>query len=358
MTLYFGITFYVLFQMHKRFSTFPKIYQIVDMFLFAKISIIDTKYAFVSCYYPIKSGRIRHTIDEYKYRISKLFDVFNKSLQLFIFTNNEGRQILESSRIVDNRTIPFESNIKMIIKYNSVFDIPKIAERRAEYEEIGEIMQKSCNYNVSAEIGGIWNAKIIFLQEVIENYSSDSKLFFWVDIGIFKTEDMARKIVPNEWPCVRRIEKIFAFETNPQSPVKTYTNKILIWALVRPFERARSIDQVNINAYERFVMAGFMGGPREKMLYLLNEYWKIQDVVIKKKQFVLREELMLGGYMTLNKNDVFLFNTNGKQRCSIGESCIGFTYHSNVCRFENSVYVYVTRGGRYLPVEKPLGDWL
>lgn len=164
MTLYFGITFYVLFQMHKRFS----------------------------------------------HNLSKLFNVFNKSLPLFIFTNNEGRQILESSRIVDNRTIPFESNIKMIIKYNSVFDIPKIAERRAEYEEIGEIMQKSCNYNVSSEIGGIWNAKIIFLQEVIENYSSDSKLFFWVDIGIFKTEEMARKIVPNEWPCVRRIEKIFS----------------------------------------------------------------------------------------------------------------------------------------------------
>ena len=43
----------------------------------------DNKYAFVTCFYPIKEGQMKQSIDEYKTKISRLF-IYN----LFITINN------------------------------------------------------------------------------------------------------------------------------------------------------------------------------------------------------------------------------------------------------------------------------
>ena len=93
------------------------------------------------------------------------------------------------------------------------------------------------------------------------------------------------------------------------------------------------------------------------MLSFINEYWRIQDYLIKKKQYVLREEFLIAAYMALNKNNIFMLDTT-YQRCNQFESCVSFIYHTNLCKFDNSVHFFVTRGGRYLPVSKSLGSWL
>ena len=353
MLLYLGVTLFITNYIFKKFLAFSYIHCNININLF-----IDKKIAFVSSFYPLKGGIIRHPIDEYINRFSKLFKLFNNKLMLYVFTNNEGEGILKLSKNFDGKNISFGSHIKLINKYQNIFDVPKIAERKKEYEEIGEIMKKECSYNVSAEIGAIWNAKFCFLQEVIEFYSIDTKLYFWIDIGIFKTDDLYKKIIPLEWPSVNRIEKIFSFETDQQtSSEKVYTNKILTWGFTRAFERARSLEQVNLAAYDIFILAGFFGGPRALMLSFINEYWRIQDYLIKKKQYVLREEFLIAAYMALNKNNIFMLDTT-YQRCNQFESCVSFIYHTNLCKFDNSVHFFVTRGGRYLPVSKSLGSWL
>lgn len=79
---------------------------------------------------------------------------------------------------------------------------------------------------------------------------------------------------------------------------------------------------------------------------------------MKKNQFVLREEFMIGSYLSMNKNDFFMTKAKKCQNCNMFESCMGFIDQENVCQLDNSVYVFVTKKGYYVPIRKKLGDWL
>ena len=358
---FFSLFLLVFIYIFTQAYSFSYSYRKFDMNLDLKKRRINNKYAFVSCFYPIKTGVMRHSIEEYKNRISRLFNSFSKNLLLFIFTTNEGKEILQSSRIINGQNVPISSNIELITKYQSIFEIPQISKRKEQYREIAKIMETKSQYNISLEIGAIWTSKLVFLQEVIENYSKESKLFFWIDIGAIKTDELLNRIIDSEWPSTKRMDKILTFENNDQNQhnfsEKVYTNKVAFWGVVRPFLRPKSLDDVNLEAYELFIGAAFFGGARKTLISFLNEYWRIQDFLIKKKQFVLREEFMFAAYIALNKNDVFMIDLM-KQKCSKYESFIGFISKSNICKFDNSVYLFATRKGKLIPVPKSLGDWL
>ena len=299
---------------------------------------ISDKMAFVSCFFPIKEGIVRHSVEEYKSRASRLFKSFNTNIKLFVFTSNEGKDILQSSRLNEKKQIILpNSNVIFNTKYQNVFDIPKLSKYKNQYEKVAKIMQKA-GYNYSAEIGAIWNSKLIFLQEVIENYSKTSKLFFWIDIGIVKDDEYFHKKMPLEWPSLERIEKIFSFEveqTNLSNSTieKVYTKKVLFWGIMRKIIKPTSIENLDIGSYDYFVHAAFFGGPREMMISLLNEYWKIHDYVIVKDQCVLREELILGAYVALNKNYVFMINLE-YSHCHNYHTCVGFIAKYNLFKLK------------------------
>lgn len=320
----------------------------------------NNKITFVSCFFPLKSGIIRHSIKYYKKKMSRLFNLFSENIKLFIFTSNEGKEILQNSRLNEkNQSIPLSSNIKFITKYQTVFDIPRISKYQNQYEIVAKIMQKAVPYNISAEIGAIWNSKLVFIQEVIENYSKSSIFFFWIDIAIVKTDEYFHMQIPLEWPSSERIEKIFSFEVDQKntSSEKVYTNKILFWGELKSIKKPESINNIDISKYECFVRAGFFGGTRKKMISFMSEYWKIHDFFLEKKQFVLREEFILGAFLALNKNDVFMID-KFSSKCLYLQSCVGFIAKYNLCKFNNFVHVFKTNRGKYIPIKKDLGDWI
>ena len=170
--------------------------------------------------------------------------------------------------------------IKFIIKYQSVYDIPQIAKYKRQYEIISDIMIHSEFYkkrkiNISAEIGSIWNSKIIFLKEIIENQDIKTKFIFWIDIGIIKTDEYFHKNDFFIWPSIERIEKIYQN--------KKYKDRMLFWAYPAKVKLAKSLDDAVLTNYDFFIHAAFFGGPINCFEKFIFEYWNIHDFLIKKK---------------------------------------------------------------------------
>lgn len=343
------------------FSNFTK-----NLFLspirFSQNSLLDMRLAFVSCFFPIKSGKIRHPISEYKLKASKIFQNFPKSLLLYIFTTSEGNKILEEAKYINNSKQSAFYNIKIITKYQSVFEIPEILKYKREYEEISEIMNREPLYkhnkrNISLEIGSIWNSKLIFLREVINQYNIYAKLIFWIDIGIFKNDEYFHKNQSLIWPSIERIEKIFSFQIDLNSLNIEYTQKMLFWVFPKKIQYKNSLEKINLSDYDVFIHAAFFGGPRQVFLNFLNEYWKIHDTLIKQKQFVLREEFIFAAYVVLNKEKAFFINMGGS-KCYIFHSSIGFISKFNLCNYKNKLLLYAKKGKILYPVYYSLDSWL
>lgn len=69
------------------------------------------------------------------------------------------------------------------------------------------------------------------------------------------------------------------------------------------------------------------------MISFLNEYWKIHDFLVERNQFILREELVFGAYIALNKNDVFMINMQNS-RCNEYHTCVGFITKYNLFKLK------------------------
>ena len=334
---FFVALLFILAYSSTKMCSFPYLYRLNGSTIDMKPKVPSDKYAFVSCFFPIKEGPIIHTIDEYKTSFSRLANYFNKNLSLFIFTNDEGKKILQNSRFSNDQSISLTSNIKFITKYQNIFDAPKISEYKTQYESIAKEVQADSSTNISAEIGAINNAKFAFLQDIIEIYTKDLKLVFWIDIDLIKTDDIASLIDPLSWPSPERIDKIFTFETDEVFTENGLTEKVLLWGAAKSFQRVSSADEANLEDYEGLVNSGFFGGTKEKVTYLIEHFWSIHNTLADKKKNVLRDDLLLGVFMSLNKNDVFLFDMNW-QKCNKLVSCVGYLYKSNVCEYNNQLH--------------------
>lgn len=68
----------------------------------------------------------------------------NTNIKLFVFTSNEGKDILQSSRLNEKKQIILpNSNVIFNTKYQNVFDIPKLSKYKNQYEKVAKIMQKA-----------------------------------------------------------------------------------------------------------------------------------------------------------------------------------------------------------------------
>lgn len=313
----------------------------------------ESEYAFVSCFFPIKKGKIRHTILDYQIKASRLLNSFSNTLPLFIYTTTEGKSMLEKAKKL-NSSLPITPNVKFITNYQSVYDIPRISQYKKQYEDISKTMvryfkRKGRRKNISAEIGAIWNSKIVFLNEIIEKYETTFKFVFWIDIGIIKTDEYFHKNETFIWPSVERIKKIFQKDK--------FKQRMLFWICPGNVKNAKSLDEINLKNYDVFIHAAFFGGSLKSFKKFIPEYWKIHDNLIKKKQFVLREEMVMSAYAVLNINDVFLFNMKAS-KCYFYHSCVGFISKYNLCKYPNNVITLVPKKINMLFSNESLGDWL
>ena len=291
------------------------------------------KMVFVSCFFPVTTGKLRHPISVYYQRAQLFFNSYFSITPLYIFTTNNGLAFLNNASSHNRKSNPNYKNIHFMTKYQDVYDIPKIAQYKQQYEDIAEIMMKTERYVVNAKLGAIWNAKMVFMQEIIEQYETNTDLVFWVDIGIVQSDDFFRKKKPFIWPINDRISRVFSAEDNPSNGL---VQRMVFFADKKCISNPSNLDEINLPDFENFIGACFFGGPIDALKHFLAEYWRIHDILMARKQYVLREELVMAAYCVLNKDRVFFINRKGS-KCNKWFSVVAFISAYNLCQFSNEV---------------------
>lgn len=318
------------------------------------------KHIFISAFFPIAEGPMRHPLWLYKKRAVTLFNTFTRQETLYVYTSEIGKKFLllknklnyteflnKPPKDLQFRTVG--PNIKFITKYQNAFEIPKIAKYRSKYKEIADRMMRSVKYPISTEIGAIWNSKIAIIQEVMETYDPQADMVFWVDIGLIKNDEFFNKSLPYVWPSPKRLEKIFS-ESDLKDRIILTTRKQCVKLT------SRSLYSFNINDLE-FAYAGLFGGHKEAFKNFLDEYWTYHDIFLKKNQFVLREEKVFSVYSLFNPEKVFFFNMK-QCNCYDYINSLAFTSQYNLCNCSNLVNKLDIDGNKACLHQLYLDSWL
>lgn len=300
---------------------------------------------FISSFFPITSGILRHPISHYANSAKLLFSSFLPSIPLFVFTPNEGFESLRPS-------LPKESkNIHFITKYQNVFAIPQIAKYKEQYEFVNSL--KNQTYPVSAEIGAIWNSKLVLIPEVYEQIYPYADFYFWIDIGIIKNTQFFQFSKPFVIPDVHRILKIFSYWDRSSKQTHIYQKLLIGLRKGKPFPIAR--NRIRFPFIRFKVLAGLFGGPVNIFKSLIPKYWQLHDYLLKKNQFVLREEFVLAALFLLTRGSVMLIPLS-ESNCSYFQAAAAFIASDNICHFTNRVF-HINKFPRSSFVIKKLDSW-
>lgn len=305
------------------------------------------KFCFVSSFFPIVNGTMRHSVEEYRERTNRLLNHFRDNV-LYIFTNDKGFALLDL-----NRTNKKFSNIKILKVLPSIYHIPKIKKFKRQYDFIAEKMRLTEQYVVSSEIGANWNSKFFFLEHIIKYAQPTFPLIFWIDIGILKKTDIFQQKLPFIFPYNLRISKIFGYPNHP------YLQKLIFVSRLNFAKIKISNNYLDLSSAEYLIAAGFFGGPKNLMIDLIHQYWKIHDLLIAQKQYVLREEFILAVFCIQNKNSVFFINFAKPGICYIWHSFVTFFSKYNICSLPNSVFHFNSNKPTNFSLQEiPFQTWL
>ncbi|OHS93770.1 hypothetical protein TRFO_11566 [Tritrichomonas foetus] len=295
----------------------------------------NEKHFFVSSYYPVTQGTQRHTVEMYHDRARKLFKTFHG--QIFIYTNKLGKSILTK-----NLTVP--PNFHFILKYESIYEIHRFKKYEKEYIEVDRIFKKKEKYPFTPYIGAIWNAKLHFLKETIEMIPHINSYFHWLDVGMIKTNELIKRNLT--WPNGKRMTKIFK---------KFNDQKILFSGKKTRYPINRNMENISIKTYNH-ITASYFGGPRDIILHLVDNYEKIHDYFVMRKQFVIREEYLLSTYSFLFPEHSMFIDMGGS-KCWFWHSPSGYIADHNICNFRNVVLDFQTNGSFIKTVNVALKSW-
>lgn len=136
----------------------------------------------VSCYYKIKSKRSHDHYDNY---INKLFNNINKNINYILFTNKDSEEyFLTKTKLL--------FNIKIIIKEFN--EIPLLNQYKNIWNNQYQMdLQKNTGRGIECYI--LWNSKLNFIKESIENNYFNSTKFIWMDIGMIRNTDYINSLI-------------------------------------------------------------------------------------------------------------------------------------------------------------------
>ncbi|OHS93908.1 hypothetical protein TRFO_39952 [Tritrichomonas foetus] len=277
---------------------------------------IPDQNVFVSCYFPVTVGPMRHPLYVYFQRVQLLLNTFMG--ELFLFTTNEGKEIIGL-----NSNFSEHPNIHVITKYQTVKELPKIRKNWPKYLRIEKEMLQSETYNVSAEIGAIWNSKLLFLEMILKK--TKAKYIHWIDIGIMKNDEMGNLT----WPSTRRLAKLF--EHNENRVLFSLSGYV-------DFNYISDLDETYIKNYE-FVVASYFGGTLKAMNDFLETYWKLHDKFLQ-EQFVLREEYIISTFCVYFPEKCIFIKTY-ESNCYMWHSAVSFISYFNTCNHSNALYTII-----------------
>jgi len=143
---------------------------------------------FSTCWYVLKS---KFSIKQYLKWIKNFLSIVN-NFYLVIYTNKESFVFL--SPLIDKRN----KSIKIIIKPIEEFYTYKYKELWIKNHEMSDMeLHKKTDW----ELNMLWNEKVFFVQETINNKYFSTMYYGWCDIGYFRNRpNDLHSVYLNNWP--------------------------------------------------------------------------------------------------------------------------------------------------------------
>lgn len=293
------------------------------------------RHVFVSYYYPVLKGRLRHPLSEYRTRIERYFNIVK--IPTILFTQKRYLRLL-------NITI-VPSNIIINEKYDSPYEICNLFKYREKYLKIASVMSKTENYVVTDVFGAIWNLKVCLVKEVLEK-NLNYQYGHWIDIGMFKTDQYNSLNLS----YTKRMDNIF----------NSIQDKILFGAIYSPKNfKIVPIAKYNIRKADYFI-GSYFSGSRDAINNFYTEFFRLHDYFISKYQYVCRDEFIYSAYCIYHPHKCSFIHMKGNQ-CYSWHSTVGFLFESNPCKFPSRINYFnhtIKNGSKFLfEFSKPILDF-
>ena len=158
------------------------------------------KLTLATCWYSLKS---KFDKDTYKKWMNNFLSKV-KNFNLVIFTDDQSMEILPTELINEN------PRIMIIIKPLHTFCTWNKKEQWIKNHERNNLLNHHSRWNTDWQLNMIWNEKINFVNDIIQNEYFKSEWYGWCDIGYFR----GNEVNVNQWPNLHRInclkeEKIY-----------------------------------------------------------------------------------------------------------------------------------------------------
>jgi len=243
---------------------------------------------FSTCWYILKS---KFSVSKYLKWIKNFLSIVN-NFYLVIYTNSESFVYL--SRLID----PKNKNIKIIIKPIEKFHTYKFKESWINNHKMNNI---ELHQRTDWELNMLWNEKVFFVQETINNKYFSTLYYGWCDIGYFRNRSNDLPIsYLNKWP---NNEKLLSNQFKKLCiHYSCIQNDILKYWIQKQNIKSHYKSDPNDEYNESCFAGGFFIMP----IFLSNYYAKIYD---EKLNFYFSNGFFIKDDQTIVKDIIFTNET-------------------------------------------------
>ncbi|KAF8158068.1 hypothetical protein B0H34DRAFT_440207 [Crassisporium funariophilum] len=183
--------------------------------------------------------------------------------------------------------------------YNSVFDVPPLKGREADYEALHKIDRE--HWYHSAELYAVWNAKPFFLDNavrVMEERGFTFDYVFWSDGGSFR--EIA---VYKDWPSPERVEEVWKEGSRLTG---TPMEDLLFYPMCGPpDEKYRTWKESDGPIDTDFSEGSFFGGTPKTVAWWARTFYAYHDHYLKQGLFVGKDQTVFNALFLLFPERIF-----------------------------------------------------
>ena len=155
-----------------------------------------THITFVTAWYNLKS---KFNVNKYKMWMQNFLGNVN-SFFLVIFTNKDSFEFIE----------PFIKNPKIKIIFKEFDDFHCMKYDWIKNHQKNDLLNDKSRFSTEWKLNMLWNEKIAFVAQVINEAHFDTNWYGWCDIGYFREKNINLKMWPNPDKIKKlNIEKIY-----------------------------------------------------------------------------------------------------------------------------------------------------
>jgi hypothetical protein len=208
---------------------------------------------------------------------------------IVIYTDNENYQLIQDMRK------PFLNKTKIIIKEIKDFYVSQYTDKFIENQKKNIYLN-----NVSYKLNLIWNEKINFVKETIENNYFDTNYYCWCDIGYFRCEYNTISI-----------EDIKTFPNN--NNIKDLDKDKIYYGLVNNNlnelreiindRDANDLSKIEISPLNVTIAGGFFILHKNKINYWFETYYDLLNKYISNNRLIKDDQIIIIDCILNKKNE-------------------------------------------------------